>query len=246
MIGQPITQFSSPLALVLLPGLDGTGQLFKWLLDALPSGLEPTVVSFPKDRDGDYSALETHVVRLLPQDRPFAILGESFSGPLALRLAANGYKNLVAVVLVASFVNRPVAWMPDFVRHILRPWMFRLPIQIPLRWFLLGSQPPTAMIADTMKCLRSVDPAVLAARTKAALEVDATKAFVECPVPILYLGGQQDRLVAFQTAERMKSLRPNLECVMLDGPHFVLQRSPIAAAQAIAGFLGRHHPKTGI
>jgi len=244
MIGQQTKRFSSSLSLVLLPGLDGTGQLFKWLIDTLPSEFEPIVIAFPKESGGDYPALEAHVVRLLPQDRPFAILGESFSGPLALRLAAHGHENLVAVILVASFVAKPVAWIPDFVRHILQPWMFRSPIQIPLlRWFLLGSHPPTAMVRDTVKCLRSVDPALLVARTKAALKVDATKAFVECPVPVLYLGGKQDRLVSSQTPESMKALRPNLECIMLDAPHFVLQRSPTAAAHTITGFLGRHYPQ---
>ncbi|WP_354067443.1 alpha/beta fold hydrolase [Bradyrhizobium sp. OAE829] len=201
------------------------------------------VVSFPTETYGDYAALEAYVVGLLPQDRPFAILGESFSGPLALRIAARRYKNLAAVILVASFIAKPVAWVPNFARHILHPLIFRLPIQTPLlRWFLLGRRPPTAMINDTVTSLQSVDPAVLAGRTKAALEVDATKAFVECPAPILYLGGTEDRLISSQTAERMKALRPNLECIMLDAPHFLLQRAPIAAAHAITGFLGRLHP----
>jgi pimeloyl-ACP methyl ester carboxylesterase len=243
MIEQQITQFSSPLSLVLLPGLDGTGQLFKWFLDTLPSEFKPIVVSFAGDKDADYAALETHVVRFLPQDRPFAILGESFSGPLALRLAARGYENLVAVILVASFIAKPVAWVPDFVRHLLHPFIFRLPIQIPLlRWLLLGRNPPTALISDAVTSLRSVVPAVLAGRTKAALEVDAAEALAGCPVPILYLGGTQDRLISSQTAARMKALRPDLECVMLDAPHFLLQRAPTVAADAIARFLGRHYP----
>jgi len=243
MIEQQVTQFSSPLSLVLLPGLDGTGQLFKWFLDTLPSEVKPIVVSFPGDKDADYAALEAHVRRFLPQDRPFAILGESFSGPLALRIAGHGYENLVAVILVASFIARPVAWVPNFARHILHPLLFRLPIHAALlRWRLLGRNPPAAMIDDAVKSLRSVDPRVLAGRTKAALEVDATEAFVRCPVPILYLGGTGDRLISSQTAERMKALRPDIECIMLDAPHFLLQRSPTAAAHAIAGFLGRHYP----
>jgi len=110
MMEQANTQFLSPLSLVLLPGLDGTGQLFEWFLAALPPNLKPIVVSFPRDTDDDYAALETHVVAFsIPQDERFVILGESFSGPLALRIAARGHANLVAVILVASFISQPVS-----------------------------------------------------------------------------------------------------------------------------------------
>jgi pimeloyl-[acyl-carrier protein] methyl ester esterase len=242
MVGQQPTQLSSPLQLVLLPGLDGTGQLFKWFLDALPPEFKPIIVSLPSEMD-DYAALEAHVMRFLPQDQPFAILGESFSGPLALRIAARGYENLVAVILVASFITQPVSWLPWFTRYLLHPLIFHLPVPIPLlRWLLLGRNPPTAVISDTLESLRSVDPAVLTGRTKAALTVDATEALVACPAPILCLGGTQDRLISSQTAERMKALRPDIECAMVDAPHFLLQRAPSAAAHAITAFLGNHDP----
>src|SRR5260370_20487459 len=35
----------------------------EWFLDALPLNLKPIVVSFPRDTDDDYAALETHVAR---------------------------------------------------------------------------------------------------------------------------------------------------------------------------------------
>ena len=239
---QQTTQTSPPLALVLLPGLDGTGRLFEAFLGALPPMLQPSVVPLPRDMD-DYRMLETHVAHSLPQGRPFAILAESFSGPLALRIAARGHPYLVAVVLVASFASQPVAWIPGFASHMMQALMFRLPGQLLLmRWLLFGRNAPAALIESTIDCLRSADPAVLAGRIKAALTVDATEAFVRCPVPMLYLGGTQDRLVSPQTAVRLKAQRHDLECVILDAPHFVLQRSPEAAARAVAEFLSRFKP----
>jgi hypothetical protein len=56
------------------------------------------------------------------------------------------------------------------------------------------------------------------------------------------LGATQDRLIDSQTAVRLKALRQDLECVMLDAPHFLLQRAPAAAAAAIAEFLSRPTP----
>jgi len=239
---QQTTQMTSPLALILLPGLDGTGRLFESFLGALPPTLKPSVVSLPRDTH-DYRTLETHVRRSLPQGQPFAILAESFSGPLALRIAALGHPHLVAVILVASFASQPVAWIPRFARHVVHALIFRLPGQVLLmRWLLFGRNAPAALIESTVDCLRSADPVVLAGRIKAALTVDATEAFVRCPVPMLYLGGTRDRLVSSQTAVRLKALRGDLECVMLDAPHFVLQRAPAAAARAVTEFLTRLHP----
>lgn len=98
------------LTLILLPGLDGTGRLFSRLAEQLPGELEPRVVALPTDRELGYAELVRHARDQLPQDRLFALLGESFSGPVALRLAAERPPGLVALVLVASFHRRPVAW----------------------------------------------------------------------------------------------------------------------------------------
>jgi len=239
---QQTTQMPSPLALVLLPGLDGTGRLFECFLDALPPTLKPSVIGLPRDVDS-YEALEAYVARSLPQGQPFAILAESFSGPLALRIAALGTPHLVGVILVASFATRPIARMPRFARHAVHGFMFRLPGQaLAMRWLLLGRNAPATLNRSTIDCLRSAAPAALAGRTKAALTVDATEAFMRCPVPMLYLGATRDRLIDSQTAVRLKALRPDLDCVMLDAPHFLLQRAPAAAAEAIAEFLSSLKP----
>ena len=47
----------TPLPLVLLPGLDGTGEQFEPLLRELPASLTPIVVRYPTDRVLGYDAL---------------------------------------------------------------------------------------------------------------------------------------------------------------------------------------------
>lgn len=74
--------------LVLLPGLDGTGKLFAEFVRALNPTVECVVVAYPKDQPMGYEELEGLVVSALPKDRAFVLLGESFSGPLAIRIAA--------------------------------------------------------------------------------------------------------------------------------------------------------------
>src|SRR5262245_23390841 len=98
------------VSLVLLPGLDGTGNLFRPLLQKLPAEVEPIVLSYPAREFLDYSALAQLALRSLPTDRPVVLLGESFSGPVAVLAAAAQPKGLLGVILCASFVIAPRPW----------------------------------------------------------------------------------------------------------------------------------------
>jgi hypothetical protein len=70
------------VTIVLLPGLDGTGDLFERFVAVAPSGVRPVVVSFPHATS--YPDLRSVVRHQLPSVGSFVVLGESFSGPLAM------------------------------------------------------------------------------------------------------------------------------------------------------------------
>ena len=95
------------MKLVLLPGMDGTGDLFDPLLSALPEEIEPTVVSYPGSESLGYEELVGIAREAIPADEPYAILGESFSGPIAVSLAADAGTNLVALFLCCTFIRNP-------------------------------------------------------------------------------------------------------------------------------------------
>ena len=59
------------VSLVVLPGLDGTGQLFEDFVSALGKDIEVIVVSYPPDKLLDYAELETVARSCLPADKPF-------------------------------------------------------------------------------------------------------------------------------------------------------------------------------
>jgi pimeloyl-ACP methyl ester carboxylesterase len=130
------TQTKTVAAIVLLPGMDGTGSLFSEFIAALPHGLEPIVVAYPIDRALDYADLVQLARESLPTDRPYLLVGESFSGPIAISLAASRPEGLRGLVLVCSFARSP---MP--VPNALRSLISRLPVKLIPNWITAAFAP---------------------------------------------------------------------------------------------------------
>src|SRR2546429_59271 len=84
-------------SLVLLPGLDGTGDFFQPLLEALEGDIDTHVVRYPAAGAYDYATCQQLVRAELPEDEPYVLLGESFSGPVAIVPAKPSRNRLEAV-----------------------------------------------------------------------------------------------------------------------------------------------------
>src|SRR5262245_52236929 len=103
-----------------MPGMDGTGLLFKPLLDIWPaSEPKPLVLAYPSDRFRTYDQLEDYLAPLLPSNEPYILAGESFAGPLAVRLAAAKRPGLRGLVLSATFVKHPKGWFGLLLEKII-------------------------------------------------------------------------------------------------------------------------------
>jgi hypothetical protein len=77
------------VTLVLLPGMDGTGTLFEPFVAALGHEFAVKVVDYPRAEPLGYEQLELFATAALPSEGPLILLGESFSGPIAVALAAS-------------------------------------------------------------------------------------------------------------------------------------------------------------
>jgi len=230
---------AQPLLTLCLPGLDGTGRLFSRFAAFSNGALELRVVPYPVDEVLGYAELEERVRGALPTDRPFAILGESFGGPLALRVAAAGAPGLVGVVLASSFHRRPAARLVSALRP-LSPAFFRLPLPAhAIRLLLAGDDAPDDLVSEVRDAVASVRARVMAARAREALRVDATASLRRCPVPLLFIGGKEDRLLRTGLPIEVRALRRDAEIRMLDAPHLMLQRRPDAAMRLVEEFLLR-------
>ncbi len=223
------------MKLVLLPGMDGTGILFEPLVRALPKNLSAIVQAYPGDAPLSYEELLPHVQSALPIAEPFILLAESFSGPLALRIAATQPPGLKGVILCASFISNPTRF-PKSCRRLIQPFVFgRWPAWLGARALVAGYSEPS-IFELVQRAHKLVTPAVLAARARAILAVDAADALAACRLPILYIAGSHDRLVPKRNQARIQRINPGVEFVTLPAPHMVLQNVPEAAAKAVAQF----------
>jgi pimeloyl-ACP methyl ester carboxylesterase len=224
-------------ALVLLPGLDGSGVLFRPLLGHLPSTLRPIVLSYPPDQMLGYDELLPIVLAALPTTSPFVLLGESFAGPLALKVAATRPHGLGAVILCATFIRNPVWFRPAWLRYFSRPVAFRFfPVAQRCKALLAGYS-TSELRALSSEALSQVRPEVLAHRVRTVLEVDVRQELADCPVPILYLRGDRDYVVPRHNMSEIAAARPSVQIARLPAPHMVLQTQPAAAGAAIATFI---------
>lgn len=223
--------------LVLLPGLDGTGVLLRPLLEHLPEGLPTVVVSYPPDRPLSYDELLPLVQNALPAEGPYVLLGESYSGPLALMVAATNPAGLRGVILCASFIKRPIRWAPPWLSPVACPLLFRLYPALKAAKAAIGGYSTPAMTALTDEALAGLRPEVLSRRVRDVLRVDVTVELAACPVPLLYLQGDRDVVVGPHNLEAILAVTPSVEVARIPSPHMILQIEPAAAAVAIEGFL---------
>jgi pimeloyl-[acyl-carrier protein] methyl ester esterase len=225
------------ITLVLLPGMHGTGRVFAPLLSELPNFIKPVVVSYPPDRPLDYEGHLDLVMATLPNNEPFVLLGESFSGPLALMAAAQRPKGLLGVVLCATFVTFPLSVPPSVLRPFISPLLCRVKTTRLFLLILLGGKAPDWLKKLFSETLANLRPEVLAARVKAVLNLDCTESLRECPVPILALIADRDRLVSKRSSELIRTIRPDVRYASIAAPHLILQCATVQAAAEIADFL---------
>jgi pimeloyl-[acyl-carrier protein] methyl ester esterase len=223
------------IRIYLLPGLDGTAKLLDSFIQKCPALFESVPIAYPPERVLEYEELAEVVRKDIADDTPMIFLGESFGGPLVLRLASLKPRNLIGVVLVATFVRPPA---PAIARFL--PWRIGFRMRAPLyaiRAALAGKTASGELLRRAREVLRDVSPDVLAARVRSTLTVDAREWLRSCPAPILYLVGKDDRLVKPQSFQTIKDIRPDVVRREIPAPHFVLQIAPSEAWDAIENFV---------
>lgn len=225
-------------AWLLLPGMDGSGELYAPLVRRISSDPEHqldsiAVVRYSPRVPMNYVELTQFAAAQMPAGK-MTLIAESFSGPIAIRLAAQFPDRIERVILSCTFVTNPWPWLAPVAPML--SWMPILPA--PFSSFfgaemLFNEYNSATNRTELQRALAQLSPAVLRARMQAVLECDVRDTLKRCPQAILYLQARQDRVIPHAAAKTILAARSDLRLVQLDGPHCLLQTQADQAWAAI-------------
>jgi pimeloyl-ACP methyl ester carboxylesterase len=222
------------ITVLLLPGMDGTGELLTDLAERLSARRPVQVIAYPADRPLGYDDLIAFVAARAPKEK-FVILGESFSGPIAIEIAATDHC-AVGLILASSFA-----------RHPMSPLLAPLARLRDVRWIptsivaaaLMGSAATPELKARLGRVLAGLPAEVIRVRASEVRRIDKRERLREVTCPVLCLYGRNDRLVRKKSREEIMSAQPECQIVWLDAPHILLETHADKAADAINRFCER-------
>lgn len=224
--------------LCILPGLDGTTRMLHGFMAAVrPSFASVQAIAYPTDVVLDYRALETFVRDALPEHAPFVLLGESFSGPIAISIAADPPPNLIGLVLSTTFARAPVPLLAPFAPLTRFAPTRTMPTAL-LSAVLLGRWSTPELRRTLRAALNDVAPAVQRARAAAAMRIDVFDSLARIAVPTLSLKAKHDRLLRAGASRQLIEGISDARQIALDGPHLLLQTRTDECAAAVTHFAG--------
>lgn len=223
--------------LVLLPGMDGSGELFRGLEGVLPEELEIERLWYPADRYLNYRELAGTLRGAIRVDEPFVLVAESYGAPLAILIASMDPPNLRGIVLSAGFATSPLRGWRRTLCWDLVPLLAQVPLpSLVARYLLVGQEAPRGLVELIQGAVSWLTPKVLRARMREVLNVDVRAELAQVRVPVLYLQPTKDRLVDAACLREMEAVKPG-RVVKVESPHLLLQCEGKVAAEVIAGFV---------
>ena len=219
------------MKVVLLPGLDGTGVLFKPFIDALPSTADIQVMSYPSNTKLSYQKLTELVMSQLPKEQ-FILIGESFSGYIAYQVALYKPKSLKLVIFVATFLESPRPFLLALSRFFPRRLILSAPTPTYIiKYILFGLTVNKVIIELFRESMSQVSPEILSYRLAEISKLpDICR---HSDVRSIYIQATNDKLVPKKCAESFKRMFKNINVFQIEGSHFILQSNPLACAEVI-------------
>ncbi len=237
------------MTLLLLPGADGTGLLFKPLLaqinasgfKAASADIKTAIIDLNYDESGQLFnqllAMQAAHIEDLYAHEPVQIIAESYSGLLAYELLMRQRLEITQMVFVASFLSMPsklaplaAKLKPKYLQSALRYTPERIWGRV-----VFGKWQNHYLRTLFIEAMQQTPNELLQQRLEIIAEAKVPT--VKVHVPCLYLQGKQDNLVVAKNIAPFRRLFTNFEYQVLEGTHFLLQTNPQGVWQAIDNFL---------
>jgi pimeloyl-ACP methyl ester carboxylesterase len=217
--------------------MHGTGELFSDFLSAIQA--ETRILSYPNNIRLSKAELIDLIRSFVPESDPFVIVAESFSTPLAIQFVAANPPNLKGLVLCAGFATSPVRGVLRLLGRRLAPLLPFVPAGVAGAIMVSGRHASQSTLGRLRAAINSVSPAVFVDRVHFVLACNVLEELRRIEVPVLYMQATHDRLVNPVCLEEMRQAKPEMEVVVLDGPHVLLQLMPQQSAEVVTGFVRR-------
>lgn len=224
------------MKLFILPGFDGTVNFLAPFIQSMSAVIASDAMPLPADKPLGYEELAQRVMQKLP-DEDFILLGQSFSGPLCIRIAEAAPARLRGIILSSTFAVQPLSIVYTAIVRLLLSTVGKIVFPTPVINSILLNDGDSTMAAEVRDIVISLAPDVFLKRAEQALSVNVVAAIEKISVPTLVLEAGQDRLLRRGASlEIVKNCR-QAKLVTIDGPHLLLQRSPERCAIAVSNFI---------
>jgi pimeloyl-[acyl-carrier protein] methyl ester esterase len=225
-------------SLLLLPGFDGTGELFAPLLPALDQH-DVTIARYHDEKSFD-DYVDTASALLHEDDN--VLIAESFSGPIALALMARFPNRIRCAALCVTFVVAPHRALTRLARLMPASLFDAHPGQrMILRHFCLDQKCSPALEDKALSAICSVKGSTIKQRFNVLADIDMRRVASTIATPILILRATRDRVMNRVRYQQLIDALPHATVQDVDGPHLLLQTRAQLCADAILQFIGTTH-----
>lgn len=218
------------MKIVLLPGMDGTGYLLKKLVERFPDDLDVHIVSL-NELAGDSFTQQAISLNQQFVNSPLFIIAESYSGRIAYEYCRLFERQVITVVLLASFISPP-----NFIsRHA-----FLIPLFLfkpnPITKFLMNylgfnGNGTKQQVDNVFASITAGDTSKLRRRLKNISTLEIPKEVTK--VPVIYIRPKKDLLVSDKAFNVVKTIFSDFKKVDVNGGHFVAQMYPSQCVNVI-------------
>jgi len=215
--------------LVLLPGMNGTGELFAEFLSYYDG--DHLVISLPESGPQDHATLANVINQQLPNES-YILLAESFSGGIVPELLKLNPTHIKGVIFVASFLSSPRSYLIGVAKLIPIKALVSLPLSnIAHRLLFLGQEATKPLLSKFVKVIKSIPKQVLSSRLEVMKVLQLPEMTFD--IPTIYIRALSDRLISPNKSQEVANVFNHIEFVEIEGPHFILQAQPKESARLV-------------